>query len=104
MSSGRAALTPARFDPSIPANAVKFDAVERLVELASDLGCSLPPPGRPPRRCRLRAGILGPRSVEDRGRRNDRARAGTADDRPTSGTTAADQAALGGPAIRRGEG
>ena len=42
MSSGRAALTPARFDPSIPANAVKFDAVERLVELASDLGCSLP--------------------------------------------------------------
>jgi aryl-alcohol dehydrogenase-like predicted oxidoreductase len=42
MSSGRAALTPARFDPSIPGNVAKFDAVEQLVELASEIGCTLP--------------------------------------------------------------
>jgi aryl-alcohol dehydrogenase-like predicted oxidoreductase len=42
MASGRAALTPARFDPAAPGNAAKFDAVERLAELSADLGCSLP--------------------------------------------------------------
>ena len=42
LSRGRPALTPHRFDPSIPGNATKFDAVERLTELATDLGCSLP--------------------------------------------------------------
>ncbi|MDH6132668.1 aryl-alcohol dehydrogenase-like predicted oxidoreductase [Kitasatospora sp. MAA4] len=41
-STGRPALTPARFDPAIPANAAKFDAVEQLAELAADLGCTLP--------------------------------------------------------------
>ncbi|GAA4192929.1 aldo/keto reductase [Streptosporangium oxazolinicum] len=42
LSTGRAALTPARFDPSIPENAAKLDVVEKLVELATDIGCSLP--------------------------------------------------------------
>ncbi|GAA2082650.1 aldo/keto reductase [Actinomadura alba] len=42
LSTGRAALTPKRFDPSIPENVVKLDAVERFAELAQDLGCSLP--------------------------------------------------------------
>ncbi|MEU8040167.1 aldo/keto reductase [Streptosporangium sp. NPDC049078] len=42
LSTGRASLTPARFDPSIPENAAKLDVVEKLVELATDIGCSLP--------------------------------------------------------------
>ncbi|MFB4290964.1 aldo/keto reductase [Nonomuraea sp. ATR24] len=42
LSSGRARITPARFDPAIPENQVKLDAVERLIELAGDLGCTLP--------------------------------------------------------------
>ncbi|WP_214413990.1 aldo/keto reductase [Sphaerisporangium fuscum] len=42
MTAGRARLTPARFDPSIPGNAAKFDAVEQLAELADDIGCTLP--------------------------------------------------------------
>ncbi len=42
LSAGRPALTPERFDPSIPANAAKFDAVEKLAGLASEAGCTLP--------------------------------------------------------------
>ncbi|MER5335256.1 aldo/keto reductase [Micromonospora sp. NPDC002717] len=42
LAAGRPALTPARFDPSIPGNAAKYQAVERLVELAGEVGCSLP--------------------------------------------------------------
>jgi aryl-alcohol dehydrogenase-like predicted oxidoreductase len=42
MSTGRPALTPARFDPAAPGNAAKFDALEQLAELAAGLGCSLP--------------------------------------------------------------
>ena len=42
LSSGRPALTPHRFDPAIPGNAVKYDAVEQLVALASEIGCTLP--------------------------------------------------------------
>ncbi|MEV0392272.1 aldo/keto reductase [Polymorphospora rubra] len=42
LSSGRAALNPARFDPAIPANAVKLDAAEQLADLAAGLGRSLP--------------------------------------------------------------
>jgi aryl-alcohol dehydrogenase-like predicted oxidoreductase len=42
MSTGRPALTPARFDVSIPQNAGKFDALEQLYALAADNGCSLP--------------------------------------------------------------
>ena len=42
LSTGRAALTPARFHPDVPGNAAKLDAVEKLAELADDIGCSLP--------------------------------------------------------------
>lgn len=42
LSLGRAALQPERFDLSIPENVIKLDIVEQLVELATDLGCSLP--------------------------------------------------------------
>ncbi|MEU0558712.1 aldo/keto reductase [Dactylosporangium sp. NPDC006015] len=42
LSAGRAALNPARFDPSLPENARKLDVVEQLVAVAEDLGCTLP--------------------------------------------------------------
>ena len=42
LSEGRAALRPHRFDPELPQNAAKYDAVEKLVELADEVGCSLP--------------------------------------------------------------
>ena len=42
LTTGRAALTPHRFDPSLPGNQAKFDALEQLVEVADGLGCSLP--------------------------------------------------------------
>ncbi|MFJ8667796.1 aldo/keto reductase [Streptomyces sp. NPDC093600] len=42
LTSGRAALTPHRFDPAIPGNDAKLEAVERLVALAEEIGCSLP--------------------------------------------------------------
>ncbi|MEE1818855.1 aldo/keto reductase [Streptomyces sp. SP18ES09] len=42
LTSGRPALTPHRFDPSLPVNAAKLDAVEEFVALADEIGCSLP--------------------------------------------------------------
>ncbi len=42
LSVGRAALAPARFDPTLPANAAKLEVVEQLAELADGIGCSLP--------------------------------------------------------------
>jgi aryl-alcohol dehydrogenase-like predicted oxidoreductase len=42
LSSGRPALNPERFDPSVPQNAAKLEVVEQLTELARDIGCSLP--------------------------------------------------------------
>jgi aryl-alcohol dehydrogenase-like predicted oxidoreductase len=42
LSTGRASLRPAQFDPSSPENAAKLDVVEKLVELATSIGCSLP--------------------------------------------------------------
>jgi aryl-alcohol dehydrogenase-like predicted oxidoreductase len=42
LSTGRAALAPDRFDPSIPQNAAKLEIVEQLVELAESIGCTLP--------------------------------------------------------------
>lgn len=42
LTTGRARLTPFRFDPSLPENAAKFDALEKLVEVADGLGCTLP--------------------------------------------------------------
>ncbi|GAA3144980.1 aryl-alcohol dehydrogenase-like predicted oxidoreductase [Kribbella aluminosa] len=42
MTSGRAALAPERFDPTLPANAVKYDAVEQFIEVADGIGTTLP--------------------------------------------------------------
>jgi aryl-alcohol dehydrogenase-like predicted oxidoreductase len=42
LTAGRAALTPFRFDPTIPGNAAKFDALEQLIEVADGLGRTLP--------------------------------------------------------------
>jgi aryl-alcohol dehydrogenase-like predicted oxidoreductase len=42
LTSGRAALTPHRFDPALPENQRKLDVVEQLVEVADDLGHTLP--------------------------------------------------------------
>ncbi len=42
LTAGRPALRPDRFDPSMPGNAAKFEAVERFAELAAETGCSLP--------------------------------------------------------------
>lgn len=42
MTDRRPALAPERFDPSLPQNAAKFEAVELLAKLADEVGCSLP--------------------------------------------------------------
>ena len=66
LTTGRAALTPSRFDPAVPANAAKFEAVDRLVALAEDIGCSLPelavafPIAHPA----VTSVIIGPRTME----------------------------------------
>jgi aryl-alcohol dehydrogenase-like predicted oxidoreductase len=66
LASGRAALMPSRFDPSLPQNRNKLEIVERLVALADGLGCSLPAlalafvrshPG-------VTSTIIGPRTME----------------------------------------
>ncbi|WP_431917376.1 aldo/keto reductase [Nonomuraea jabiensis] len=66
LTTGRASLSPNRFDPSLPENAAKLDVVEELIELASDLGCSLPelavafPAAHPA----VTSVIIGPRTME----------------------------------------
>ncbi|MFE5667093.1 aldo/keto reductase [Streptomyces niveus] len=42
LTTGRAALSPARFDPTLPVNIAKLEIVEQLAELAAGIGCSLP--------------------------------------------------------------
>jgi aryl-alcohol dehydrogenase-like predicted oxidoreductase len=65
-STGRPALRPEQFDPDIPGNVAKLDAVEKLVEVADGLGCTLPQlaiaftiahPG-------VTSAIIGPRTME----------------------------------------
>ena len=66
LNAGRAALAPFRFDPSIPGNAAKFDALEQLVALAGELGRTLPelavafPVAHPG----VTSVIIGPRTME----------------------------------------
>jgi len=66
MSAGRAALQPFRFDPALPENAAKYEAVERLAGVAADLGCSLPelavtfPAAHPA----VTSVIIGPRTMD----------------------------------------
>ncbi|MFE5033112.1 aldo/keto reductase [Streptomyces sp. NPDC056683] len=42
LTTGRARLTPQRFDPAAPGNAAKYAAVERLVALTEEMACTLP--------------------------------------------------------------
>jgi len=42
LTSGRPVHTPAQFDPTIPENVTKLDAVEQLVKVADDIGATLP--------------------------------------------------------------
>lgn len=42
LTTGRAAIAAARFDPADPQNAAKYEAVEKLAALAEELGCTLP--------------------------------------------------------------
>jgi aryl-alcohol dehydrogenase-like predicted oxidoreductase len=41
MTNPRAQRIPQRFDPSLPGNAAKLTAVEELIKIAADAGCSL---------------------------------------------------------------
>jgi aryl-alcohol dehydrogenase-like predicted oxidoreductase len=41
MSTGRAQRIPQRFDPALPGNAAKLAAVEELIKISADAGCSL---------------------------------------------------------------
>jgi aryl-alcohol dehydrogenase-like predicted oxidoreductase len=41
MTKGRAQRIPQRFDPKVPGNAAKLAAVEELIKIAADAGCSL---------------------------------------------------------------
>jgi aryl-alcohol dehydrogenase-like predicted oxidoreductase len=41
MTSGRARRLPHRFDPALPGNQAKLAAVEELIKIAADAGCSL---------------------------------------------------------------
>jgi aryl-alcohol dehydrogenase-like predicted oxidoreductase len=42
MSTGRPTIVPYRFDETDPLTATKLDVVERLVEVADEVGCTLP--------------------------------------------------------------
>ena len=41
MTTGRARRLPGRFDPALPGNQAKLAAVEELIKIAADAGCSL---------------------------------------------------------------
>ena len=41
MTTGRARRLPLRFDPKLPGNLAKLAAVEELIKIAADAGCSL---------------------------------------------------------------
>ncbi len=66
LTAGRAGLAPSRFDPALPDNQVKLDAVERLVEVADQAGLTLPelamafPLAHPA----VTSVILGPRTLD----------------------------------------
>ncbi|MFG3223591.1 aldo/keto reductase [Kitasatospora sp. NPDC048194] len=66
LTRGRPAVVPSRFDPDLPGNVRKLEAVERFTELAVELGCTLPElstafvtahPG-------VTSAIIGPRTLE----------------------------------------
>jgi aryl-alcohol dehydrogenase-like predicted oxidoreductase len=66
MTAGRARRIPARFDPSLPGNQRKLEAVEELLKVAADAGVTLPhlamafAVSHPA----VTAAIIGPRTME----------------------------------------
>jgi aryl-alcohol dehydrogenase-like predicted oxidoreductase len=66
MTTGRARRIPQRFDPSLPGNEAKLAAVEELIKIAADAGCSLTHLalafviGHPA----VTSAIIGPRTME----------------------------------------
>ena len=66
MTSGRARRLPNRFDPALPGNQAKLAAVEELIKIAADAGCSLTHmalafvTGNPA----VTSAIIGPRTME----------------------------------------
>jgi aryl-alcohol dehydrogenase-like predicted oxidoreductase len=66
MTRGRARRIPQRFDPSLPGNQAKLAAVEELIKIAADAGCSLTHlalafvTGHPA----VTAAIIGPRTMD----------------------------------------
>jgi aryl-alcohol dehydrogenase-like predicted oxidoreductase len=66
MTSGRARRLPHRFDPTLPGNQAKLAAVEELIKIAADAGCSLTHMalafvvGNPA----VTAAIIGPRTMD----------------------------------------
>ncbi|MFK0172146.1 aldo/keto reductase [Streptomyces sp. NPDC090306] len=66
LTSGRASIAPARFDPTLAANRAKFDALEELAALADELGCTLPElaVSFPVTHPAVTSVILGPRTLE----------------------------------------
>jgi aryl-alcohol dehydrogenase-like predicted oxidoreductase len=66
LTTGRAAINSARFDPSIPTNARKLELVEELIEVADGIGVSLPelaiafPTAHPA----VTSVIIGPRTMD----------------------------------------
>jgi len=66
MSIGRARRIPQRFDPKVPGNAAKLAAVEELIKIAADAGCSLIHLALAfvIRHPAITAAIIGPRTME----------------------------------------
>ncbi|MBP2471560.1 aryl-alcohol dehydrogenase-like predicted oxidoreductase [Crossiella equi] len=66
LTTGRARLAPQRFDPALPENAAKYAALEQLLDLAADLGCSLPElaVAFPVTHPAVTSVILGPRTLD----------------------------------------
>ncbi|MFH8565685.1 aldo/keto reductase [Streptomyces sp. NPDC017988] len=66
LSTGRPTLHPGRFDPTAPLTAAKLEAVEQLVAVAEEVGCTLPelaiafPLAHPA----VTSVIIGPRTME----------------------------------------
>jgi aryl-alcohol dehydrogenase-like predicted oxidoreductase len=66
MTRGRARRLPHRFDPALPGNQAKLAAVEELIKIAADAGCSLTHmalafvTGNPA----VTSAIIGPRTME----------------------------------------
>ena len=66
MTTGRARSVPSRFDQSLPGNRAKLAAVEELIKIAADAGCSLTHMamafvvGHPA----VTAAIIGPRTID----------------------------------------